>query len=76
MSNPRQQTYRDFPESKYTDSVGSTGCNEKEGCHLEIMKWMQNCLECAETSRRSGNGSNSVSVSHKQSLDRNTAVKL
>lgn len=76
MSNLRQQTYKDFAESKYTYSVGSTGCNDKEGCHLEIMKWMQTWLECADTSRRSGNENSSVSVSHKQSLYRNIAVKL
>jgi len=76
MSNPRQQTYKDFPESKYTYSVGSTGCNEMEGCHLEIMKRMLNWLECADTGRRSGNEMSSMSVSHKQSLHRNCAVKL
>lgn len=37
-----KQTYKDFTESKYTYSVGSTGCNKKERCHLEITKQMQN----------------------------------
>lgn len=38
----RQQSYIDFPESKYTYSVGSRSCNEKDGCNLDIMKWLQN----------------------------------